>query len=330
MGILSLCNRQTGESSLSTTSICSLAFSLVVLSGSLSSTLVAVELDAQAHARQSYDHLRQGQLTEAEREIRESIRLAPDNPLYHSALAGILHRSQRFEECAVEYSKAFEALPDNSPGRQKIGAQLEQVDLELGAELAKNGRYKEGLSMSSIAAQRFRESAALQQMLGFFQTKQRMNVAAVGSYTRALSLDPSSAEASLGLGMAQSGAGMYQEAIATLEAGANRFPNKALHLQALGVVLLESGDRDRAVATFEEALKLDPTLGESHLQLGNTALDKGDLRLATEHLRAAAASTPSDSRVHFALARLYRRTGDREAADREMKAWEDTKAVRSR
>ncbi len=319
-----------GSTSLSTTLICSLAFSLAVVPGSVSFTALCRELDAQTHARQSYDHLRQGQLAEAEREIRESIRLAPDNPLYHSALAGILHRSQRLEECAAEYSKAFEGLPENSSGRQKISAQLEQVDLELGAELAKIGRDKEGLSMASTAAQRFPESAAIQQMLGFFQTKQRMNVAAVSSYARALSLDASSAEASLGLGMAQSGAGMYHEAIATLEAGAKRFPNKALHLQALGVVLLESGDRDRAVAAFEEALKLDPTLGESHLQLANTALDEGDLRLATQHLRAAVASTPSDSRVHFALARLYRRTGDREAADREMKAWEDTRTVRPR
>src|SRR4051794_14206175 len=97
------------------------------------------------------------------------------------------------------------------------------------------------------------------------------------SYKRALALDPSSAEASLGLGMAQSAAGMYQEAVATLESGAKRFPRNALHLQALGVVLLKTGEQDRAVAMFEAALNIDGALAESHLQLGNLALEAGDL-----------------------------------------------------
>src|SRR5947209_16089158 len=113
--------------------------------------------------------------------------------------------------------------------------------------------------------------------------------------------------------MAQSAAGMYLDAIATLEAGVGKFPGSALHLQALGVVLMESGARERAEAQFEGALKLDSTLGESHLQLGNLALERNDLQNAAQHLQAAAAVLVGDSRVHFALGRLYRRTGDTEA-----------------
>jgi Tfp pilus assembly protein PilF len=305
-------------------------FSWAALFGSPSLILGAADTDAQSHARQSYEYVRQGQLTEAEREIRESIRLAPEDPLYHSALAGILHRSNRLEECAGEYSKALDTIPQNSAAREKIAERLEQVDLEIGAELAKNARYNDGLALSTKAAQRFPESARVLQMLGYFQTKRRMNVAAVHSYQRALDLDPSSAGASLGLGMAQSSAGMNQEAVTTLQSGVKRFADSALHLQALGVVLLESADPERASAMFEAALKIDATLAESHLQLGNLALQKGDLTAARQHLQAAEASAPSDSRVHFALARLYRRTGDAEAATREMKAFDEAKAVATR
>lgn len=302
-------------------------FSWAVLFGNLSLILQAADTEAQGHARQSYEYVRQGQFSEAEREIRESIRLVPDDPLYHSALAGILHRMNRLEECASEYSKALEALPGNSPVRQKIAEQLEQAELEAGAQLGKAARYSEGLAWSAKAAERFPESARVMQMLGYFQTKLRMNVAAVKSYRRALDLDPSSAEASLGLGMAQSAAGLTKEAVSTLEAGVKRFPDNALHLQALGVVLLDNADADRAPKMFEAALKLDANLAESHLQLGNLALQKGDLPSARQHLLAAVAAAPGDSRIHFALARLYRRAGDTEAAAREMKAFDEMKAI---
>ncbi len=300
------------------------------LLGSMILILRAADQDAEWHARQSYDYLRQGHLAEAEQDIRESIRLSPADPLYHSALAGILHRSHRLEECATEYSKALGRLPENSTARQKVAELLEAVDLEIGAECAKTARYSEGLVLSADAAQLFPASARVFEMLGYFQTKVRLNVAAVSSYRRALDLDPASAEAGLGLAMAQSAAGMNEDAISTLESGVKRFPDNALMFQALGVVLLEIGEPERASAMFHAALKLDGGLAEAHLQLGNIALDKRDLTSAGQHLLAAEAAAPQDSRIHFALARFYRRTGDREAASREMKAFEVAKSVATR
>ena len=276
--------------------------------------LAASDTDAQSHARQGYEYARQGQLANAERELRESIRLAPENGLYHSALAGILQRGSRLEESAAEYAKALEGVPKGAM-RERLAAQLEQVDLQWGAELAKSARYNAGLTLATDAAQRFPQSAPVLRMLGYFQSKRRMNVAAVSSYLRALELDPSSAEANLGLGMAQSAAGLNVDAVKTLE----RFPNDVLHVQALGSVLLASGNAEGARAQFEAALKLNAGLAEAHLQLGNLALERGDLESAKMHLLAAA---PEDSRVHFALSRLYRRTGDAAGAAREMQAFE--------
>jgi protein O-GlcNAc transferase len=305
-------------------------FSRATLLGSVILILQAEDQDAQWHARQSYDHLRQGQLAEAEQEIRESIRLSPTDPLYHSALAGILHRSHRLKECATEYSKALDSLAENSAARQKVAEQLEAVDLESGAECAKTARYNEGLGLSADAAQRFPASARVFQMLGYFQTKVQLNVAAVKSYRRALDLNPASADACLGLAMAQSAAGMNKDAVATLESNVKRFPDNALIFQTLGVVLLQAAEPERAAAMFDAALKIDGVLAESHLQLGNMALDKRDLTRAGQHLLAAEAAAPQDSRIHFALARWYRRTGDTEAASREMKAFEVAKTVATR
>jgi Flp pilus assembly protein TadD len=53
---------------------------------------------AETHARQSYALSQQGRLPEAEQEMREAIRLAPRNPLYHSALGGLLAKDEKLSE----------------------------------------------------------------------------------------------------------------------------------------------------------------------------------------------------------------------------------------
>jgi len=67
-------------------------------------------------------------------------------------------------------------------------AQLQ--DLNLGAQLARTGQYREGLRVASDATKRFPSDARVFQMLGYFQTKLQLNQAAVQSYSRALDLDP--------------------------------------------------------------------------------------------------------------------------------------------
>jgi Flp pilus assembly protein TadD len=211
-----------------------------------------------------------------------------------------------------------------------ILAEAQLQDLNLGAQLAHAGQYREGLRVASSAAQRFSNDARVFQMLGYFQTKLQLNRDAVRSYARALQLDPASSEASVGLGTAQFSAGLENEAIQTLERGIAQFPDDATHYQALGVVLLRVAEegRDtkaRAESMFEKALRIDNALPEAHYELGAIALQANDIRTAEDHLLAAERSAPHDSRIHFALARLYRMQGKLEAADQEMKAFRSAK-----
>jgi Flp pilus assembly protein TadD len=208
-----------------------------------------------------------------------------------------------------------------TPGAQEAAAALDR-DLEQGAALARAHRYNAGLTLAKSLAGRYPDSAPAQQMLGFFQTKCQENVAAVRSYQRAQELEPDSPEITAGLGVAESAAGMEEEARRTLEGGIARFPQDPVLYQALGVVLVKlaesgRGDMTAAARMFEAALKRDPRLPEPHYQLGNLALAKGDLAGALEHLQAAAERNPADSRIHFALARVYRRSGNQTEAARE-------------
>lgn len=287
------------------------------------------------HARKSYEYAGQGRTSDAEREIRESIRLAPESPLYRSALAGLLQSAGRMEEAKAEIEKAIGFHSPTETLKTQLASRLEEIDLELGAQLAKTGQYNAGLSVAADAARRFPNSPRVLQMRGFFESKRQLNIDAVTSYSRALELDPSSAESSVGLGIAQAAAGMPVEALKTLEAGRERFPRDAMHYQATGVLLLQLADAGvakaaRAGSMFEAALRIDGSLAESHYQLGNLALQNGDLKAAMEHWLAAGRSAPGDSRIHFALARAYRRGGRELEAAREMEIFESAAAAGQR
>src|SRR5207248_4516153 len=125
---------------------------------------------------------------------------------------GILKRAGRMDECAAEYAKALDVPALAQPVRAQLANRLEQVYLQLGADLGKSGRFNAGLVAATEASQRFPASASVFQMLGYFQTKRHMNVAAVKSYQRAVELDLSSAESLVGLAMAQSAAGLNAQA----------------------------------------------------------------------------------------------------------------------
>ena len=280
---------------------------------------------AEAHARQSYILAQQGRQQEAEAEIREAIRLAPENALYHSALAGLLTKNNDWKGAAEELGRALNRNPPPAT-RAQLLERLQEADLQLGAELARAASFQDGLQLALAAAKLFPQNSRILQMLGYFQSKLQLSRDAAQSYARSLALDPASAEASVGLGMAQFSAGLEQDAIRTLEAGITRFPRDAAHYQALGVVLIRNADENsgmkaRARSLFEKALAIDDSLSEAHYQLGAMALDANDSVSAKAHLLASERDAPNDSRVHYALARLYRQQGDTAAAEREMKAF---------
>lgn len=280
---------------------------------------------AETHARQSYVLSQEGRLREAEQEMREAMRLDPQNALFHSALAGLLTKAGNLSGAKAELENALELKPAPAVEARLLN-RLKELELNLGAQLGRTGRYREGMRLAASAAGRFPEDARVFQMLGYFQSKLELYKNAVHSYSRAMQLDPTSPDVRVGLATSQFSAGQQDDSIRTLEAGIARFPRDATHYQALGVVLVQLSEagRDtkvRARTMFEKALQLNETLEESNYQLGRIELDANEVDAAESHLLAAEHSSPGDSRVHFVLARLYRKRGSAGEAEREMKAF---------
>jgi tetratricopeptide (TPR) repeat protein len=289
----------------------------------LATIMSAVEPpEAMQHARASYELAKMGDLTGAADEMRVAIRLAPENQLYLSALRGIAARQWeagdplQARENAVIVVKA-------QPGDTKASEMLEEISLDAGAQLANQRRFKAGLALAQDTARRYPMSARAQQMLGLFLTRNQQNPDAVSAYKRALSLSPGSSDLNVGLGIAQTMAGLLPQAVETLEAGIRKWPSDAMHRQAFGVLLLRmaeegSGTEEHGVQSLRKALKLDPALSEAHYQLGNLAVRYGDSTTAIQHFLMALRNGDRSSKVHFALSRAYRISGD--AAESEKHA----------
>jgi Flp pilus assembly protein TadD len=263
-----------------------------------------------AHARRAYELAQSGQVDRAIAELQEAARLAPANALYRSALGGIYERQGRLEDAVNAFGEAVRLDPANS----KLAERLEIVSLEWGAVLARERRFRAGLAHARATASRFPKSAQAWLMLGLFETRNQQNLAAVAAYRRAVELDPDSPEANVGLGVAQSSAGMLKEAESTFQLGLKKFPADAMHRQAYGVLLVKLAEAgtasvEGAAEMLESALKLDASLAEAHYQLGSLALSRNDAASAAEHFAAAARNGLDDSRLHYATARALRRLG---------------------
>lgn len=277
-------------------------------------------------ARHAYELARAGELDAAFTELEQAVRIAPGNPLYRSALGGLYERAGKLKEAVAAFAEAVRLDPVNAT----VSAHLESVSLDWGAELARSRRFRAGLLLARKTAARFPKSSRVYLMLGLFEARNQENLAAVTAYRRAVELDPQSADASVGLGVAQSGAGLTKDAEATFEAGLKKFPNDAMNRQAYGVLLArmaESGDATagRAVAMLESALAIDPALAEAHYQLGSLALAGDDAASAVVHFEAAARNGLDDSRLHYATARALRRLGKADDSARHMELFRQRK-----
>jgi tetratricopeptide (TPR) repeat protein len=266
--------------------------------------------EAMQHARASYEFAKKGDLNSAAKEMRVAMKLAPENPLYLSALGGIAARQWEAGELA-EARENILVVAEAQPANEKTQNMLEEISLDLGAALAKDRRYKAGVLLAQDTARRFPASARAQQMLGLFLTRNQQNPAAVAAYRKAMSLSPETSGLSVGLGIAQTMAGLLPEAVQTLENGIRKWPSDAIHHQAYGVLLLKMSEEgaaseEKGVEMLRKALALNPALPEAHYQLGNLAIRRGDPGSAIEHLLTALRNGGQSSKVHFALSRAYR------------------------
>ena len=131
---------------------------------------------------------------------------------------------------------------------------------------------------------------------------------------------PEMAAAQLGLGMALSADGRFDEATRALEDAARRDPGNAVAHHALGVVNLKQGQAERALASLDKALSLRKDLANAVLARGDALQILGRHEQAIEAYQRAATLLPQSVVPHLQRARALERMekfAEAEAAYRE-------------
>ena len=236
-------------------------------------------------------------------------------------LLGWCREEQRHHQDAVRaFQEAIKLEPTNVTSY-----------LDLGKILLTERRLVPALELTKRTANAFPESSHVFVLKGSVELAAALFTDAVDSFSRALQLDPSSADASIGLARAQFGSGMTQQAETTLERAIANFPNKApleLELAQLLLKQAETGDEGagaRAEQLLKSAVALDDTLAEAHYQLGELELARGQAQRALIHLEKAAKLNPTSAKTHFALSRAFRRLGRNEEAAKQAALYDKLK-----
>jgi tetratricopeptide (TPR) repeat protein len=137
---------------------------------------------------------------------------------------------------------------------------------------------------------------------------------AIAEHRLAARVDPSSAEAALGLAFSCLRAGDHAaEAKAALGDAVRLAPDRAYVRYAAGSSLAALGELDEAERNLERALELDPTYLEARLELGRVLLERGRDADALRELTAALEVDPARVEAQLWVADALARAG----------AWDD-------
>jgi len=244
----------------------------------------------------------------------------------YNLLALCYHRQGKEDEAIRTLNESLVRIPH-----------AEADYLNLGNMLLRHKLFTAALATAKKAVEAGPDSEKAYKLKGTAELELYFYKDAIQSFSRALQIDPLSAEADLGLALAQWGAGEVAAATATFEDGLKRFPRDTQHYTRYARLLLEVGEQkadsgmeSHAVSLLKTAIGLDPSQADPHYQLGSFLLKKGKTPEALTELQTAARLDADTSSIHYALARAYRRLGRGQEASKEMQVFDKLKAQEDR
>jgi tetratricopeptide (TPR) repeat protein len=267
--------------------------------------------------------LEQSRLEDAERALREAIRLRPDDAASYAGLARALLGLGRAEEAvgALREAVAYDlgnaayhadlgrALYGLNRDEEAVAALGEAVAYEpgvaeyqgdLGQALFRAGRLGEAETALREAVRLDPDRAAYQAAFGWALLGQDRDDEAVTALREAVRLDPDSAGYQADLGRALLGLGEVPEAAAALTEAVRLSPDRAAYQASLGQALLLLDRFPEAEEAFREAADLDPGAAGYRADLGQVLLRMDRVPDAEAALRDAARLDPDPANEKIA------------------------------
>jgi tetratricopeptide (TPR) repeat protein len=158
-----------------------------------------------------------------------------------------------------------------------------------------------------IAANLAPHDAALQADLGDAYREGEMWQSATVQYQKALGLDPSLADAHVGLGLVWQAQGQLNDALAAYQRATELEPEHGLAHRLLGDGYRATGQAGRAATAYERALEANPAFADKawfHLRLGQAYFDSNQLAAAKRAFERVLEVEPGNASAYDYLERI--------------------------
>lgn len=226
---------------------------------------------------------RQDRFEQAIRHFNKALEIVPYDPKAHDNLGIALASQGRPEEAAAHFKLAVKFDPDNANAHNNLGyalANLGRLDeaikhyakalqIDPGFVLARRN-LKQARQQQVKGERNYQEltdNAGTLNKLGADLVQQGKFAQSIKYFTKALQIDPNSADTHRNLGYALFRQGMLDEAVKHLNEALRIKPDLAMAHNDLGVVLVRQGKFDQAITHFEEALRIMPNLTSARRSL---------------------------------------------------------------
>jgi Flp pilus assembly protein TadD len=183
-----------------------------------------------------------------------------------------------------------EARLDAAGGRIVVHLDSSSWEPESGQTVLDFGIEDMSAKVGAVVAARERPSPTVDTAMEWYTHADAIEdtdpAGAESAYRKALTLDPTFADAHLNLGRLLHAAGAVHEALEHYEAALELDPDDATTLFNMGVAHQDLGSEDQAIAAYERAITIAPRFADARFNLAAVHERRGEVTLALQQLRA--------------------------------------------
>lgn len=205
------------------------------------------ELNGNAHNGLASVLIAEGELAEAEEELKIAVRFLPNDVRVLSTLAGLHNKRQEYQQAIGLARRALDVNADYIPALNSLGSALRGIgDLDRAVEAFEKALDRDPSYVPCII-----------NLAQVYRTQDREEKAAE-LYDRALQINPNQPMALFNLGTYKVTRSRYEEALDLYRRALAVDPDYALAHRQLGWLLLTRGETQQALMHLERSLELEP------------------------------------------------------------------------
>jgi tetratricopeptide (TPR) repeat protein len=251
-----------------------------------------------------------GQWQQAQRDLEESIRRAPDVKVSHLLLANVYARAGDAAAAAAQREATrARPLPEQPDWPDPFLQEL--ADLAIGRSallqraqrLLAQGHPKQAVVALEAAAAQYGDHAEVLIALGDAYLRDNQPARAQQALQRAINIEPQSSDAQLRLGEAFVAQQRFIDALTPLREAVRLNPNLPRTHYDLGRCQQKLGDLPSAIDQFRQSVRVEPSFKEGYIALAQALNQAGRREESVEPLQRALALDPDDQTTQDLLKR---------------------------